>query len=611
MISILDWFLGFFARSTEPLRPWHRLPFIPAIATVIGHRVNLRRNNLIDTEREPPQIPRPNDVDVIGSRTYDGTFNDLAKPWMGMAGARFGRNIPLEDTYAETHSLFEPNPREVSNALLKRDEFIPVPHLNVIAAAWIQFMLHDWVNHGLPSTKKHHTIPPVDNDNWPQKDMKIGHTKPDSDRSPLDEGKPKTYRNEQTHWWDASQLYGSSRARNHQLRTPPGRKKITDDGKLWLDKKGFLPAEIQKNGKSTAELSGFNQSWWTGLSVLHTLFAREHNTVVDRLKIEYPNAEGEWLFQKARLVISALIAKIHTVEWTPALMDSDKGRMLMRGNYWGLRGERYFNTFGRVSNSEVVSGIPGSTQDHHTAPFSMTEEFGAAYRLHSLIPDNYEFRRVSDNKLVKSANLYEISNDYARQLYTEISFADAVYSLGISHPGALTLHNYPDTLRNLQPNPFDPKSVIDLASVDILRDRERGIPRFQKFRELTGMKPPKTFADITDNVEWQKELKAVYGSVDKVDFLIGTLAESQSKNGTPFRFGFSDTVFRIFIVMASRRLKSDRFYTDDFRPEVYTKVGYEWVLNNGMFDVLERHCPELKPLLRARRNAFFPFDTAK
>ena len=171
--------------------------------------------------------------------------------------------------------------------------------------------------------------------------------------------------------------------------------------------------------------------------------------------------------------------------------------------------------------------------------------------------------------------------------------------------------NYPDTLRNLQPNPFDPKSVIDLASVDILRDRERGIPRFQKFRELTGMKPPKTFADITDNVEWQKELKAVYGSVDKVDFLIGTLAESQSKNGTPVRFGFSDTVFRIFIVMASRRLKSDRFYTDDFRPEVYTKVGYEWVLNNGMFDVLERHCPELKPLLRARRNAFFPFDTAK
>jgi len=28
-------------------------------------------------------------------------------------------------------------------------------------------------------------------------------------------------------------------------------------------------------------------------------------------------------------------------------------------------------------------------------------------------------------------------------------------------------------------------------------------------------------------------------------------------------FGFSDTAFRIFILMASRRLKSDRFFTND------------------------------------------------
>lgn len=611
MTNITDTILSFIFRITEPVRPWHRLPFIPAIAAVIGHRVNLRKNNLVDTEREPPKINPPEDFDIFGARTYDGTFNDLAHPWMGMAGARFGRNVPLEESFAETDSLFEPNPREISNKLLKRTEFVPVPHLNVIAAAWIQFMLHDWVNHGAPSTKKHHIIPAINDDDWQLKDMKVGHTKADDNISPLDMGKPKTYRNEQTHWWDASQLYGASKARNHQLRTPPGKNKITDDGKLWLDENGHLPPDVQNNKKSTAELSGFNQSWWTGLSVLHTLFAREHNAVVDRLKIEYPNAEGEWLFQKARLVIAALIAKIHTVEWTPALMDSAKGRMLMRGNYWGLRGERYFNTFGRASESEIVSGIPGSPQDHHTAPFSMTEEFGAAYRLHSLIPDQYEFRRLSTNELVETANLHEISNDGARQLYTKISFCDAVYSLGISHPGALTLHNYPETLRNLRTNPHDPKSLIDLAAVDILRDRERGIPRFKKFRQLIGMRAPKKFSDITDNVEWQKQLKEIYGTVDKVDFLIGTLAESVSKNGMPYRFGFSDTVFRLFIVMASRRLKSDRFYTDDFRPEVYTQVGYDWVLNNGMFDVLERHCPELKSVLRNRRNAFFPFEKAE
>ena len=34
----------------------------------------------------------------------------------------------------------------------------------------------------------------------------------------------------------------------------------------------------------------------------------------------------------------------------------------------------------------------------------------------------------------------------------------------------------------------------------------------------------------------------------------------------PEDFGFSETAFRVFILMASRRLKSDRFFTDDFEP---------------------------------------------
>ena len=53
--------------------------------------------------------------------------------------------------------------------------------------------------------------------------------------------------------------------------------------------------------------------------------------------------------------------------------------------------------------------------------------------------------------------------------------------------------------------------------------------------------------------------------------------EANARNGTPPGFGFSDTAFRVFILMASRRLKSDRFFTDDFRPEVYTQAGFAWV----------------------------------
>jgi hypothetical protein len=68
------------------------------------------------------------------------------------------------------------------------------------------------------------------------------------------------------------------------------------------------------------ELSGFTENIWLGLSMLHTLFALEHNAICDMLKGHYPAWNDEQLYEKARLINSALLAKIHTVEWTPAIL---------------------------------------------------------------------------------------------------------------------------------------------------------------------------------------------------------------------------------------------------------------------------------------------------
>ncbi len=46
-------------------------------------------------------------------------------------------------------------------------------------------------------------------------------------------------------------------------------------------------------------------------------------------------------------------------------------------------------------------------------------------------------------------------------------------------------------------------------------------------------------------------------------------------------FAISETQFHIFIINASRRLFSDRFFTSSFRPEFYTHLGIDWVNNNG------------------------------
>jgi hypothetical protein len=188
------------------------------------------------------------------------------------------------------------------------------------------------------------------------------------------------------------------------------------------------------------------------------------------------------------------------------------------------------------------------------------------------------------------------------RVHRTVAFDDVLYSLGTSYPGAPILHNYPNHLRRF------PENIVltDLAATDIVRDRERGVPRYCAFRRSLRMSVPKTFKELTDNVQWQQELERIYGDVDRVDLLTGTLAEIK-----PPGFAISDTAFRIFIVMAGRRIKSDRFLTDDYTPGVYTQAGIDWVEQNGMREVLLRHAPSLAPILADVRNCFFPWPRSE
>jgi hypothetical protein len=196
-----------------------------------------------------------------------------------------------------------------------------------------------------------------------------------------------------------------------------------------------------------------------------------------------------------------------------------------------------------------------------------------------------------------------VADKHAQELLQQIPMTDLLYSFGTSHPGAITLHNYP---RFLQRREEPDGSVIDLASIDILRSRERGVPRYNTFRELLHLPRVTSFEELTDNPEWAAQLRRVYNDdINLVDVTIGLYAETP-----PPGFGFSDTAFRIFILMASRRLRSDRFFTTDFTPRVYTQAGMDWIADNDMVTVLLRHYPALRPALHDVKNAFAPWARA-
>lgn len=81
------------------------------------------------------------------------------------------------------------------------------------------------------------------------------------------------------------------------------------------------------------------------------------------------------------------MAKIHTLEWTPAILAHPALKISMAANWWGLAGETLTKLAGRLSRtSEIISGIPGSGVNHNGVPYSLTEEFVSVYRMHSLIP---------------------------------------------------------------------------------------------------------------------------------------------------------------------------------------------------------------------------------
>lgn len=595
---------------------WHRLPKWLGVANLAALRVELRKNNLHDTDGDltqpKPGCPFHEMPAALKMRTANGTQNDLHYPAMGCRGSRFGRNVPRELTAPDISRLLTPDPLLISQKLMARDKFIPATSLNLLAAAWIQFQVHDWFAHENEELDAGKDFRLPKSGDWKPNEMVIPKTMPDPDViTEMDTNYP-AYRNKNPQWWDGSQIYGESEEETRNLRTDPDTKKICPSGRLYISEQGFLPCDPITGGT----ISGFTSNWWLGLEILHTLFVKEHNAICDDLKSSVPELTDDAIFEKARLINCAIMAKIHTVEWTPGILGHpsikpalDINWMGVLGHWFGERIARRIATF--LPNGfakEILTGSPLSETDHNGAPFCLTEEFNTVYRLHPLIPDSMEIRRHQTHDEIKSYSLPDISFDKARVPFKDgAAMDDVIYSFGTAHPGAITIKNYPNFLRELQLPP-DAKTgqvqLLDLAAVDILRDRERGVPRYNEFRRQLHKKPVTSWEELAGvRPELANELKAIYkGDLESVDALVGMFCEP-----LPAGFGFSDTAFRVFILMASRRLKSDRFFTSDYTQDVYTEAGLEWIRSTGMQEVILRHYPNLQPAFSGVKNPFAPW----
>src|SRR5262249_38817833 len=157
------------------------------------------------------------------------------------------------------------------------------------------------------------------------------------------------------HWWDGSQIYGSDPEVAKRLRTGEG-------GKLHVEATKLLPVDPATG----VNLSGFTDNWWIGLAMLHTLFTLEHNSICDELQKQHRARTDAELFRTAHLTNAAIMAKIHTVEWTPAILPHPVTQLAMHVNWYGLAGDELQDVFKFLNDEEVLGGIIGSKTDHHT-----------------------------------------------------------------------------------------------------------------------------------------------------------------------------------------------------------------------------------------------------
>ncbi|XP_028778628.1 alpha-dioxygenase 1-like [Neltuma alba] len=596
-MTIIDTFLFLIVHSVDKMGIWPRLPVFLGLFYLAIRRHLHQQYNLINVGRTPVGV-RFNPVD-FPYRTADGKFNDPFNDGAGSQGSFFGRNILPVD---QKNKLLKPDPMVVATKLLARRTVKDTgKQFNMIAASWIQFMIHDWIDHLEETGQVELSAPREVASQCPLKSFRFYKTK----EIPTDFYDIKTGAvNIRTPWWDGSAIYGSNAKVLGRVRTyKDGKLKISRDGTLLHSDDGVAIAGDVRNS-------------WAGVSTLQSLFIQEHNAVCDALKREYPDLEDEDLYRHARLVTAAVVAKIHTIDWTVELLKTDTLLAGMRANWYGLLGKKFKDTFGHVGGA-TLGGIVGMKKpDNHGVPYSLTEEFVSVYRMHPLLPDSLKLRDISatpgPNKsppFIKEIPMPNLIGLPGEKALGEIGAQRQLVSMGHQACGALELWNYPLWLRDLVPQNVDGterSDHVDLPALEIYRDRERNVARYNQFRRGILLLPITKWEDLTDDKETIQALREVYGDdVEELDTLVGLMAEKKIKG-----FAISETAFVIFLLMATRRLEADRFFTSDFNEETYTKKGLEWVnTTESLKDVIDRHYPEMTHRWMNSSSAFSVWDS--
>ena len=340
---------------------------------------------------------------------------------------------------------------------------------------------------------------------------------------------PRQQLNQITHWIDASNVYGSLPEEEKELR----------EFRNGLLREGAVPGTLPEDPDPRLECPGDTPCFRGGdlraneqvvLTVMHTIFLREHNRIARQLGRLNPQWDDERIYQEARKIVGAIAQVITYQEYLPVILGERNLRSLL-GRYTGY-------------DPNIDGSLPNS--------------FGAAaYRIgHSQIQE--AFTRIDVNGRTLPP-LYLVNAFFNPGLFSKLG-PDSLLRGLLSQQSRKIDEFVTTTLTNrLFERPGEPG--MDLASLNIQRGRDHGLPSYRMFRNFCtrqfGLRGQ------IENPETLDRLRDVYGSEDDIDLWVGGLAE------TPLPGAIIGPTFACIFAITFKGLREgDRFYYEN--PGVFT-----------------------------------------
>ena len=352
--------------------------------------------------------------------------------------------------------------------------------------------------------------------------------------------------NELTHYQDASNVYGSTKEVADSLRLFSGG--LLRQGGRIDSLKGNLPVgpNVSDSGAPFFVAGDVRANEHTALTVMHTIWLREHNRIVRELAELNPCWDDERLYQEGRKIVGALMQVITYKEFLPLLL-GDNGFKTFIGHYSGY-------------NNSVEASVPNAFA---TAAF----RFG-----HTLIKPS--FARLDNEYKSLPIGSLGLRESFFNPLQYYISGGTDPILRGLLEEKSREVNEFVNRVLTTQLfAPSDGSTGHDLASLNIQRGREHAIPSYRQFQRycynLFGVSSE--FASSST----ERRLQGLYGSEgfrNGIDLWVGGLAEKKMK-----RSNLGPTFACIIGKTFADLRDGDRFYYEN--PSVFTEDQQNSVSN--------------------------------